>query len=524
MKREEALQQLRDQSTRFDILIVGGGATGLGAAVDAAKRGHRVALVDQADFSAGTSSCSTKLVHGGVRYLRQGDVSLVRSALRERAQMLRNAPHLARAVPFVIPSYSWWERPFYRIGLGLYDRLSGPWSIGRSRLLSREETIQHLPTIETAGLRGGVLYYDGQFDDARFAIALAETAAEQGAVLANYCRCVGLVKHQGRVVGALVRDEETGQQFEVRAKAVVNATGVFVDALRSYDEPNTKPLVAVSQGIHLVLPRRFLPGNAALMVPKTADGRVLFAIPWQDRVVVGTTDTAGVEPTLTPRAQDHEIDFVLSHARKYLACDPSASDVLSVFTGLRPLVASQGESTASLSRDHTILVSKGNLVTITGGKWTTYRKMAEDVINCAERIAGLAHRHSCTDKLKVHGAPEEAGDPASPLASYGDDAAGIRALATEVPALAAPLHPSLPYLKAEVVWHARREMARTVEDVLARRTRALVLDAAAAVGAAPEVARLLAHELRRDQNWIDLQLAQFNSRAANWRLVVPSAA
>jgi glycerol-3-phosphate dehydrogenase len=521
MQRDSILERLRSGDEVFDILVIGGGASGLGAAVDAAVRGYRVALVEQADFAKGTSSRSTKLVHGGVRYLKQGDISLVRSAMRERGLLRRNAPHLVQAMPFVIPAYTWWERPYYGLGMAMYDRLAGSLSFGRSQRLNRAETIDRLPTVETKDLAGGVLYHDGQFDDARLAITLARTALAHGALLANYCACIGLVKENGRVGGVLVRDIETGNEFSIRSRAVINATGVFVDAVRRFDDPAASPLVAVSQGVHLVLPREFLPGTHALMVPRTADGRVLFAIPWHDRVVVGTTDTPGVVPALEPRAQAAELAFILEHARRYLVRDPADRDVLSVFTGLRPLV-NRGKSgnTATLSRDHTIAVSASNLITLTGGKWTTYRKMAEDVIDQTERVAGFRHRPCPTATMPLHGA--DASEPPAPhLRVYGADAAGIVALAREDSTLAAPLDPAFSVSRAEVVWHVRHEMARTVEDVLARRTRALVLDARASIAAAPAVARILAKELGRDDRWAANQVRQYAELAGGWML--PSA-
>jgi len=518
MQRDSVLSRLRSGAEVFDILVVGGGASGLGAALDAASRGYRVALIEQADFAKGTSSRSTKLVHGGVRYLKQGDISLVRSALRERGLMQRNAPHLVHPLAFVIPNYSRFDHWFYRIGMTVYDRLAGGLSLGRSESLSRAETIEHLPTVEPKGLAGGVLYYDGQFDDARLAINLAQTAAAQGAAVANYCACVGLIKEQGRVAGVLARDVESGAEFELRAQVVINATGVFVDTVRRYDEPGATPLVAVSQGVHVVLPRQFLPGTSALMVPKTTDGRVLFAIPWHDRLVVGTTDTPGVRAELEPRAQTAEIDFILEHAQKYLTTDPTENDVLSVFTGLRPLVSRGTKgNTAALSRDHTISISSAQLITLTGGKWTTYRRMAEDVINQAERVGGFTPRVCRTAELRIQGAV----DPAtirSDLRIYGSDAAGVIALGQKDPALDQKLHPKLPFRHAEVVWHARQEMARTVEDVLARRARALVLDARASIEAAPVVARILARELGRDQIWIEDQIRTYTTLAQGWLL------
>ena len=524
MQRDSAVDRLRAGAEVFDLLVVGGGASGLGAALDAAARGHRVALIERGDFAQGTSSRSTKLVHGGVRYLAQGNIALVRSALHERGLLLRNAPHLAHPLAFVIPNYSWWEGPYYALGMTGYDLLAGRLSLGRSRRLSREETVGHLPTVETRGLAGGVLYYDGQFDDARLAINLAQTAVEQGAVLVNYCACVGLVKEAGRVSGAFARDLETGAEFTIRARAVINATGVFVDAVRQFDEPTTEPMVAVSQGVHVVLPREFLPGNSALMIPKTADGRVLFAIPWHGRLVVGTTDTPNVKASAEPRALPEEVAFIMEHARKYLARDPQESDVLSVFAGLRPLVK-RGASgnTSSLSRDHTIVISPSGLITLTGGKWTTYRKMAADVIDRAETVAGLGRRPCGTAELAIHGAPrsgEKTGDGA--LQFYGGDAAGIADLTAREPGLSARLNPALAMGAAEVVWHARHEMARTVEDVLARRTRSLVLDARASIEAAPAVAELLARELGRDEAWAAAQVRAYADIARGWLLQPPA--
>ncbi len=518
MQRESVLARLQGGVEEFDFIVIGGGASGLGAAVDAASRGYHVALIEQADFAKGTSSRSTKLAHGGVRYLKQGDIALVRSALRERGLMQRNAPHLVHTLAFVIPNYSWWDRSFYAMGMAVYERLAGKLSLGRSQQLNRAETVEHLPTVEPKGLAGGVLYYDGQFDDARFAINLAQTAAEHGAAVINYCACVGLIKEQGRVAGVRARDVESGVEFELRARAVINATGVFVDEIRRFDEPAAAPLVAVSQGVHLVLPRRFLPGSSALMVPKTADGRVLFAIPWHDRLVVGTTDTPGVTAALEPQAQEAEIQFILEHARHYLAVDPEERDVLSVFTGLRPLVSrGVGGSTAALSRDHTIAVSTSRLLTITGGKWTTYRKMAEDVVDHAERVAGLSHRVCGTYNLAIHGAVNPDLVHAA-LRVYGTDAEKIAQLVRDDPTLGLPLHPAFSYLQAEVVWHARHEMARTVEDVLARRARALVLDARASIAAAPIVARLLARELQRDEIWVQSQIRAYTELARGWLL------
>lgn len=494
----------------FDVLVIGGGATGLGAAVEAASRGWRVALVERGDFAQGTSSRSTKLVHGGVRYLKQGNVSLVREALRERGRLLKNAPHLARELAFVIPSYSQWNRFFYGTGLKAYDWLAGELSLGASRRVGREEVLRMLPNVEPRGLVGGVVYHDGQFDDARLAVNLAQTAAEHGAVVVNYCECAGLVKEGGRVAGALVRDGEGGAEFVVKAKCVVNATGVFVDAVRRLDEAGVRAMVTVSQGIHVVLPKRFLPGGAALMVPKTADGRVLFAVPWHDRVIVGTTDTPVDGIACEPRALAKERDFVMEHARKYLAEDPTEADVLSVYAGLRPLVSVAGASgrTASLSRDHTIVVSDAGLVTVTGGKWTTYRKMGEDVVDRAEAVAGLEKRASVTAELKIRGATERE---------------ETTLLVRERAELGERVGEAWDYTRADVVRSVRREMARTVEDVLARRTRALVMDARASIEAAPVVAGWMARELGRDPDWVRAQVAAYTALARGYVFSDPAS-
>lgn len=516
MKREENLARLRTAAEPFDVLIIGGGATGLGAAVDAASRGYRTALIERHDFAKGTSSRSTKLVHGGVRYLRQGNVSLVREALHERGCLARNAPHLVSDLAFVIPTYHWWEGPFYGIGMKVYDRLAGKLGLAPSRILSREETIRRIPTIETDHLTGGVVYHDGQFDDARLAIHLAATAASEGAVLVNYCACEGFTKRDGRITGLRVQDHESGAFFEVAAKVVINATGVFVDAVRQQDDPQVTALVEASQGIHFVLPKRFLPGDAAIMIPKTADGRVLFAVPWHDCVIVGTTDTPGQKITGEPRALAEERAFVFSHAKKYLATDPTADDVLSIYAGLRPLVKKTGAgSTAALSRDHTIVTSASGLITVTGGKWTTYRRMAQDVVDHAVKLAALPKRACITENLKLHGWRERK-SRAKNLRVYGSDGKRMKALLAKNPEWSAPLHARLPYQQVEVIWAAREEMARTVEDVLARRTRALLLDARASIEAAPQVARLLAAELGRDPAWVKNQIAAYETLARGY--------
>ncbi len=519
MDRAESLEAL---SEPFDIVIIGGGATGLGAAVESASRGYRTALLEAHDFAKGTSSRSTKLVHGGVRYLAQGNVSLVREALLERGRLRRNAPHLVGDLEFIVPAYAWWSGPYYGVGLKLYDVLAGRHRLGKSQLLSRAQVLERLPTLEPDQLRGGVRYYDGQFDDARLAISLARTASDLGAVLVTYAPVVALEKSSSTLTAAVVRDAESGREQSVRGRVVINATGVFADSVRRMDDPQAAPTVTPSQGVHLVLPYAFFPGSHALMVPRTDDGRVLFVVPWHRRALVGTTDTPVSRIEVEPRPLEEEIAFLLEHAGRYLARDPRREDVLSVYVGLRPLVRppeDPGGATRSLSRDHSIFTSPSGLVTIVGGKWTTYRRMGEDVVSHAARVGGLEARPSITAELRLHGAPPPeravhslAGTPGETLSAYGTDADALRALAESDAALAVPLHPALPYLTVEVLWAVRHEMARTVEDVLARRTRALVLDARASLACAPQVARLMARELGRSAEWERDQLAAYAQR------------
>lgn len=517
MNRDQALDQLKNHDEPFDFVIIGGGATGLGCAVDAASRGHSVALIEQADFAKATSSRSTKLVHGGVRYLKQGNISLVLEALKERGRLCANAPHLVSHQAFIVPIFSWWEGPFYGIGMKVYDMLAGRLGLEESQNLSREETLKRIPTLEQSGLQGGVIYYDGQFDDARLAVNLAQTIFDNGGLAVNYVKAVGLEKEAGLISAVECEDVETNTHFRIRAKAVINATGVFTDSVRHMDDPSAREMIATSQGVHLVLPKEFVPGDAAVMVPHTTDGRVLFAVPWHEHVVVGTTDTPLDHIDLEPRALEEEIDFILANAAKYLAKDPSRSDVLSVFAGLRPLVKSGGSgNTATISRDHTILVADSGLITITGGKWTTYRKMAEDCIDQAEMIAGLDTRPCVTAELKIHGAGEELADDHPLMSLYGGDGLEIRAAAKAKPELAKPLHPDLPYTVGEVHWAVRHEMARKAEDVLSRRMRALFLNARAAQDSAPKVAEIMAQELGFSEDWATAETQRFQKLAQGY--------
>jgi glycerol-3-phosphate dehydrogenase len=518
MNRAEMLARVEQKhDAAWDFIIIGGGASGAGCAVDAAARGYDVLLLEQNDFGKGTSSRSTKLVHGGVRYLEQGNISLVMEALKERGILRQNAPHLVKDLAFVVPNYDWWEMPFYGVGLKIYDLLSARYRFGKTKILSKNEILKRLPTVKTEGLRGGVIYYDGQFDDARLLINLVQTAAEHGATVLNYARVFSFTKDgDGVVNGVNFIDEESGLVFQARARVVINATGAFCDAVRKMADRRAENLVEPSQGIHLVFPRRFLPTDHAIMIPHTADGRVLFAIPWLGATLVGTTDTPVGRAELEPDALDEEIEFVLATAGKYLHRRPERKDILSVFAGVRPLVKANGaKNTAALSRGHLIEISDAGLVTLTGGKWTTYRRMAEDCVNQAAVLAKLPEKTCVTHDLKIHGFAENAGQFGD-LAIYGADANCIQKLIAADKSLGEKLRADLPYTRAEIVWAARNEMARTIEDVLARRTRALFLNARAAVECAPQVAEMMARELSKDELWTAEQIEKFNATAKHF--------
>lgn len=515
MKRDKMISAL-EETELWDILIIGGGATGTGTAVEAASRGYRTLLVEQSDFGKGTSSRSTKLVHGGVRYLQQGNISLVLEALKERGNLLRNAPHLVRNLPFVVPSYDWWEGPFYGIGLKIYDMMAGDHGFGKSHLLTREETVNHIPTIETGGLRGGVIYYDGQFDDARLVINLAETAAELNSTCLNYFRADSLIHINNFVRGITATDLVSGKKYNIESKVVINATGVFTDTIRKLDDKNATPVIKPSRGTHIVLDKSFLPNDNAIMVPKTDDGRILFAIPWYNRVIIGTTDIPVENPDIDPVPDRSEIEFLLTHAARYLKKDPGEKDILSIFSGLRPLVGnSEDSSTSQISRDHTIIVSPTGLVTIAGGKWTTYRKMAEDTIDQASIIGGLNQVKSVTENLKIHGY-RKSDSQNSPFSFYGSDSLNLEKLIKSKKEYSQKIHPGLNRLTGEVIWAVRNEMVQTVEDFLSRRTRSLLLDAKASIDAAPKVAEIIASESGYDNLWIENQVNSFINLAKNY--------
>ena len=515
MRRDEQLERL---DRIFDVLVIGGGATGLGVALDSASRGYATLLVEARDFAQGTSSRSTKLVHGGVRYLERGDIKLVYEALHERGRLIRNAPHLVHELRFLVPAYSAWQIPYYGIGLKAYDILAGRLGLSRSTVVGKKGATHLVPTIAQDGLKGGVIYSDAQFNDTRLAMILARTAVEHGATILNDAPVRSLKKDRGRIVGAVVKDTVSGRTYDIRARAVVNATGVFSDAIRQMDEPDTKPMMAPSQGVHLILDRSFLPSDAGILIPKTDDGRVVFIIPWQGHTLAGTTDTELPHPELEPTAHDDEIDFILEHVDRYLTRRPTRADVRAVFAGLRPLVrpADDGESTAALSRDHTLVESRAGLVTIVGGKWTTYRRMAQDTVDHVAGVAALPKRACLTSDMPLVGATSrvprwmEFGATADEVAEFEHEYSG-------------DVHPRLPYNMAMAAYVIEKEMPVRLEDVLARRLRALFLDAEAAIEAAPRVAQLMASIQGHDADWVAAEVAQFTALAREHYMVHDTA-
>ncbi|RWZ87780.1 MAG: glycerol-3-phosphate dehydrogenase/oxidase [Hydrotalea sp. AMD] len=519
MKREKMIQNIRD-TPHWDVIIIGGGATGLGTALDAATRGYSTLLVEQLDFAKGTSSRSTKLVHGGVRYLAQGNLSLVMHALKERGRLLRNAPHLAHAQQFIVPVYSFWTKWFYFLGLAFYDFLSIGWGIGRTRLLSKKKTIAALPLIKTGNLKGGIQYTDGQFDDSRLCIDLAATAHRYGATVLNYAAAASFTKNEGgQLTGVVIQDHINGEKYTVTANAIINATGVFAHSVMEMDDPEMPDSIAPSQGVHLVIDMEKFQSTQALMVPKTTDGRVLFAVPWHHKVIVGTTDTPVEQISTEPKPLEEEIQFIIDNYNIYASKPISMSDVKSVYVGLRPLVRKKGagKNTSMISRDHTIMVSASGLITITGGKWTTYRRMAADVINHAIQLGKLTKKPAVTATLPIG----KWGWPinfSTHWHLYGTNARLIQDIMKENKDWATTIHPDYPYTKAEVIWFVRHEMAQTVEDVLARRIRLLLLDAHAALEAAPAVAYLMQQELSHSEEWKAAQILHFSNLAKQYIL------
>lgn len=513
--RESAIDQIRSRQAPWDVIVVGGGATGVGIAMDASSRGLDALLLERFDFGKGTSSRSTKLVHGGVRYLKQGNITLVRDALRERTLLRQNAPHLVHDMSFVIPCGSVWQWIFYGVGLKVYDLLATGDRFGKSRFVTGATAKQIAPSVRPEKMFGGVVYHDGQFDDTRLLLNMAQTANESGACLVNYMSVDKLSKSDdGMISGVVTTDQETNEPFQISGKVVVNAAGPFCDEIRRMDERECDPMIAASQGVHVVLPRKFYSGETAMIVPKTSDGRVIFIIPWHDHAIVGTTDTAIEQSVVEPKATESEIQFLLDTTSSYLTKSPRREDVQSVFVGIRPLVkGDKSAKTASLSRDHTIRVSDAKLITISGGKWTTVRKMAEDCVDRVIKVGGLEAQPCQTETLAIHGAASIAQGARS---YYGSDLVKVEAMEASNADLKQPLHADLSIRRSEVIWAVRHEMARTVEDVLARRTRALFLNSAAAVEASPDVAAMIASERGLSKEWCDAQVQQFKELAASY--------
>ena len=514
MKREDVIAKINEEII-WDVLVIGGGATGLGIALEACTRGYSTLLVEQSDFAKSTSSKSTKLVHGGVRYLAQGNLKLVREASIERGLLYKNAPHIVKNLRFIIPVYTRWNRLKYTIGLKLYDWISGSLSLGSSVFIGRKEVIKNLPTINSKKLRGGVLYHDGQFDDARLAINIAQTIFDNGGFAINYMQVKDMLRKKEKVCGAIITDKESSKEFNIKAKAIVNATGIFVDDIIRMDDPKAQKSIAVSQGAHIVLDKKFLQSDDAIMIPKTSDGRVLFIVPWHDKLIAGTTDTPVQSASLEPIALEEEIQFILQTATSYLTLKPSRKDVLSIFAGLRPLAApkEKGNDTKEISRSHKIIVSPSKLFTIIGGKWTTYRKMGEEMIDKIENELHWNSTASITSSLHIHGYSNTT-DIQDPLYFYGSDEAAVKNLISKTGDVW--ISDTLCIHKAQVVWAIREEMAMTVEDILSRRTRAILLDAKESLHIASVIAVIMAEEMNKDQIWIDEQVKAFNAVAKNY--------
>ena len=513
MNRTTSIAKL-DKVLKWDIVIIGGGASGLGIAVDASKRGYKTLLLEKHDFAKGTSSRSTKLIHGGVRYLQNGDITLVIESLKERGILKRNAPHLVQDLSFVIPTYDWWASPFYGIGMKIYDMMAGKLGLGQSVIISKEETEKLIPNVNKKGLRGGVIYHDGQFDDSRMAITLAQSADSNKTSLLNYCSVESLIKEDGEIKGVNFIDLINSKKYQVKSKVVINATGVFAEEIIRMDQPEIKKMIQPSQGVHIVLEKRFLKGKHAILIPQTSDGRVLFAVPWKNYVVVGTTDTQIKSSSAEPKALAQEVDFILKNASKYMTNKPKRDDIKSVFAGLRPLAAtSNKKSTKEVSRSHKIDISPSGLISVLGGKWTTYRKIAEDAIDAAISINKLKKKKCKTERVKLFGFKKNV-DWSDPMHVYGSLKKQIESMGSKND------NKSLSnkfYISNNMIqWSIIHEMAISLEDVLARRTRCIFLDSRESMRIAPIVAKKMAEVLEEDQNWIDMELKKFNKLIKNY--------
>ena len=513
MNRADSIIKL-NKILQWDVVIIGGGASGLGIALDASKRGYKTLLLEKYDFGKGTSSRSTKLIHGGVRYLQNGDITLVIESLKERGILKRNAPHLVQDLSFVIPTYDWWASPFYGIGMKIYDMMAGKLGLGKSEIISKQETEKLIPNVNKKGLRGGVIYHDGQFDDSRMAITLALSADSKKTALLNYCNVEGLIKKDGEIKGLNFTDSINSKKYQIKSKVVINATGVFAEEIIRMDQPKIEKMIQPSQGVHIVLERRFLKSKHAILIPQTSDGRVLFAVPWKNYVVVGTTDTQVKKASEEPKALKEEVDFILKNAGKYMSVKPKKDDIKSVFAGLRPLAAtSNKQSTKEVSRSHKIDISPSGLISVLGGKWTTYRKIAEDAINTAISINKLKKKKCKTERTKLFGFKRNV-SWSDPMHIYGSLKKKVESLGgiNDNKSLSNKF-----YISNNIIeWSIIHEMALTVEDILARRTRCVFLDSKESKRIAPIVAQKMADILGEDDKWIDAELKKFNKLIKNY--------
>ena len=515
MNRTDSIAKL-NKFTQWDVVIIGGGASGLGIAVDASRRGYKTLLLEKYDFGKGTSSRSTKLIHGGVRYLQNGDITLVIESLKERGILKRNAPHLVKDLSFVIPTYDWWASPFYGIGMKIYDMMAGKLGLGKSIIISKEETEKLIPNVNKKGLRGGVIYHDGQFDDSRMAITLALSANSKKTALINYCNVDGLIKKDNEITGLNFTDSINSKKYQINSKVVINATGVFAEEIIRMDQPKIEKMIQPSQGVHIVLERKFLKSKHAILIPQTSDGRVLFAVPWKDYVVVGTTDTHVKNASEEPAPLKEEIDFILKNASKYMTIKPKREDITSVFAGLRPLAAtSNKQSTKEVSRSHKIDISPSGLISVLGGKWTTYRKIAEDTVDTLQAVGGLPERQCNTKTLPIFGY-EPHSDWEDPMHYYGTESKKIKAIDHEKANLS--LSSKFFITENQIIWAIQKEMAISLEDVLARRTRCLFLDAFETEKIAPQVVSIMAKNLGLNKSWKENELSRFNTLIKKYQL------
>jgi glycerol-3-phosphate dehydrogenase len=513
IKRSDLLNKIKD-TKQFDVVIIGGGAVGLGAGLDASSRELKTLVIEKYDFAKGTSSRSTKLLHGGVRYLAQLHFNLVKDSLREKERLYNNAPHLTKDCEFIIPCYKYFDMLFYRAGLFLYDVLAGFPKGHTSGFLSKAALIKKYPNIKQQGLVGGIVYHDGIFDDARLALSLSRSIIALKSFAINYCEAIDFIKENGKIVGVVVKDRLSGEEFTVSSSCVLNATGIFSDEIRNIDQPNSPAIVQQAQGVHIVVDKKHFNSAESLLIPKTDDGRVLFTVPWHGEVLVGTTDTKVEESKIEPVAFKEEINFIIGNINKYLEKPITEKDILSIYAGIRPLIKQDSSNTSAISREEKMVLSQSNLVSVIGGKWTSYRRMSEKVVDFLIANKLVKAGKSNTANLQLHGflKREYVEILDDHIRQYGSDLKILKTLEGNEE----KIHPKMPFTKAQVLYALRYEQAQTVDDVLARRTRALFLNAKYAKEAAQTVAEIMAKELGKNQAWIKEQVAYFEDVAKNY--------